>query len=368
MCREGKKVIDRVFGGEETLAPGFKCSLVHFKIRTLQNITDNFHKNREIGSGGFGKVYKGILHNGTMVAVKRANSMSEQRRKEFLTEIELISQLRHINVMPLFGFCEESNEMILVYEYMEQGTLMSHLYGSDKHKLTWKQRLQICIAAARGLHYIHTYSKNGIIHRDVKTSNILLDANLLAKISDFGLSEIGPGSECSHVITKVMGTDGYCDPEYYKTRQLTQKSDVYSFGVVQLEVLCARLVFNPTLPLKKRNLLIWAMEKLERAEVDPENLREIVDQTISRTIEGASLLIFVELIKKCLADNHADCPLMEDVIQDLRHALELQGDTVSDTNPDDGLSDLARHAFSVIMREFREARMMEFMHMGNLHM
>uniref|UniRef100_A0A7N2N738 Protein kinase domain-containing protein n=1 Tax=Quercus lobata TaxID=97700 RepID=A0A7N2N738_QUELO len=293
------------------------CSLCrYFSLTEIMAATNNFDKVFIIGAGGFGDVYKGYVNDGaTPVAIKRLKPGSQQGAQEFNIEIEMLSRLRHLHLVSLIGYCNDDSEMILVYDYMAHGTLRDHLYNTNYQPPCWKQRLQICIGAARGLNYLHTGATHTIIHRDMKSTNILLDDQWLAKVSDFGLSKFGPITSKSHVSTVVKGTFGYLDPEYYRFQQLTEKSDVYSFGVV----LCGRPPIIHTTEEHPMGLAAWVLQCYHNGKLD-----QIVDPSLKDEIEPECLKKFGEIVVNCLLDNGTKRLPMNDVVGGLELALELQ--------------------------------------------
>ncbi|XP_052174151.1 cold-responsive protein kinase 1 isoform X2 [Diospyros lotus] len=212
-----------------------------FSYNSLRSATKDFHPSNRIGRGGFGVVYRGVLRDGTIVAIKRLSTESTQGTNELLTEINMISKIHHLNLVELIGCCIEGSNRILVYEYLENNSLAHALLGPKaKHvSLGWPKRTAICMGTASGLAFLHEEAEPHIVHRDIKASNILLDENFHPKIGDFGLAKLFPDN-VTHISTRVAGTMGYLAPEYAMFGQLTKKADVYSFGVLVLEIISGR--------------------------------------------------------------------------------------------------------------------------------
>ncbi|KAM6574518.1 hypothetical protein CsatA_022845 [Cannabis sativa] len=224
---------------ETSKLSGMELITGSFTLRQLRAATDDFHSDNILGKGGFGSVYKGHLSDGTVIAVKQLSSKSRQGNREFITEIGMISGLQHQNLVKLYGCCIEGNQLLLVYEYMENNNLGHALFGKSGLKLDWSTRFNICVGIAKGLLFLHEGSPLKIVHRDIKATNVLLDRDLNAKISDFGLAKLHEEDD-SHISTRIAGTIGYMAPEYALWGYLTEKADVYSFGVVALEIVSGK--------------------------------------------------------------------------------------------------------------------------------
>lgn len=244
----------------EAVAKGIVTNNVKlFSYNSLRSATRHFHPSNRIGRGGFGVVYKGVLRDGTEVAIKTLSAESKQGTNEFLTEINMISSTRHANLVQLIGCCIEDANRILVYEYLENGSLASALLGSkSKHvNLDWPKRATICMGTASGLAFLHEEAEPHIVHRDIKASNVLLDKDFNPKIGDFGLAKLFPDN-VTHVSTRVAGTVGYLAPEYAMLAQLTKKADVYSFGVLLLEIISGKSSSKAAFGEELLVLLEWA--------------------------------------------------------------------------------------------------------------
>ncbi|KAI8566813.1 hypothetical protein RHMOL_Rhmol02G0071100 [Rhododendron molle] len=298
-----------------------------FSLDEVLIATNNFDDALVIGIGGFGKVYKGFIDDSaTIVAIKRLNAESKQGAGEFWMEVKMLSKLRHSNLAALIGYCNECQEMILVYEYIALGTLADHLYrlkttGSNTSffPLSWEERLEMCIGAARGLDHLHSGTNQSFIHRDVKSKNILIDKNWVVKISDFGLSKGPTSHSITHISTQVKGTFGYLDPDYFRTQRLTTKSDVYAFGVVLLEVLCGRPALDRKLSEEQMNLARWAQQCIKEGK-----LARVIDPSLSGQLAPSCLKSFVVLAKNCLNESPRSRPTMAEVLGRLELALLSQ--------------------------------------------
>ncbi|RWR90747.1 putative leucine-rich repeat receptor-like protein kinase [Cinnamomum micranthum f. kanehirae] len=300
---------------------GARC----FSYDELKSSTNNFSESNEIGSGGYGMVYKGILPGQQIVAIKRAQQGSMQGGLEFKTEIELLSRVHHKNLVNLIGFCFEKEEQMLVYEYVPNGTLKDSLSGRGGVHLDWKRRLRVALSSARGLAYLHELTDPAIIHRDVKSSNILLDEDLSAKVADFGLSKLVAGSPKGYVSTQVKGTPGYIDPEYYLTQQLSEKSDVYSFGVVMLELVTAKQ------PLEKGKYIVREVKIAMNPNDEHYGLSELMDPIIRNENNVISFRRFVNLALQCVEEQAEDRPMMSDVVKEIETMLQNER-VKTDTN------------------------------------
>ncbi|KAK9060700.1 hypothetical protein SSX86_021406 [Deinandra increscens subsp. villosa] len=295
------------------------CQL--YSLADIRLATKNFDDGLVIGRGGFGKVYKGHINgSSTSVAIKRLDSMSDQGAPEFRAEIETLSKLRHAHLVSLLGCCDDGEEMILVYDYMPNGTVYHHLHKTD-NPLSWMQRLWIGVGAARGLDYLHTGvgTQHGIIHRDVKSSNILLDENLAAKISDFGLAKVCPTNQPStYVHTGIKGTFGYLDPEIFMTGKFTRKSDVFAFGVVLFELLSGKhvVVYEDGEDL---SLARWAQTCVKERKLD-----QLVAIEIRGTLSPKSLKEFAQIAYCCVHSDPRQRPTMSEVVVTLQLSIALQ--------------------------------------------
>lgn len=301
------------------------CNLKSFTFNDLKNATRNFRADSLLGEGGFGYVFKGWLDENTLapckpgtgmvVAVKKLKSESFQGHRECLAEVNYLGQLHHENLVTLIGYCVESDNRLLVYEFMTKGSLENHLFRKGVQLMTWGKRMRVAIDVARGLSFLHSLDAN-VIYRDLKASNILLDSEFNAKLSDFGLARDGPDGDRTHVSTRVIGTRGYAAPEYVATGHLTPKNDVYSFGVVLLELLSGKRATGEENPGGAEETLVeWAKPFLS----DSRRVLRIMDTRLGGQYSKKGAQAAAALALHCLHIDPKHRPTMAEVLA----ALEL---------------------------------------------
>ncbi|KAM5586349.1 hypothetical protein ABKV19_005324 [Rosa sericea] len=298
-----------------------------FTLRQIKTATNNFDIANKIGEGGFGPVYRGLLSDNTAIAVKKLSAKSKQGNREFVNEIGMISALQHPHLVKLYGCCIEGNNLLLVYEYMENNSLARALFGPKESqvKLDWPTRHRICVGIARGLAYLHEESRLKIVHRDIKATNVLLDKNLFPKISDFGLAKLDEDDN-THISTRIAGTFGYMAPEYAMRGYLTDKADVYSFGILVLEMVSGRC--NTTYRSKEEcfYLLDWALLLKERA-----SLLDLVDPRLDSEFNKAEMITTINIALLCANVSSAVRPAMSSVVSMLEGRASVQ-EVVFDPN------------------------------------
>uniref|UniRef100_A0A7N0UJZ8 Protein kinase domain-containing protein n=1 Tax=Kalanchoe fedtschenkoi TaxID=63787 RepID=A0A7N0UJZ8_KALFE len=284
-----------------------------FTLAEVVAATDNFKPKSVLGEGGFGKVYKGYLQSVNQeVAIKKLDCNGLQGAREFVAEVVTLSSADHPNLVKLIGYCVAAEQRLLVYEFMPLGSLDRHLFDlePDKPKLDWYTRLKIAAGAAKGLEYLHDKMNPPTIYRDLKCSNILLGEGYHPKLSDFGLAKVGPSGDNTHVSTRVMGTYGYCAPEYAMTGQLTFKSDIYSFGVVLLELLTGRKAIDTTRPKKEQYLVAWARPLFK----DRTKFFLMADPELEGQYSRKSLFQALAISAMCINEQPTSRPAISEVV------------------------------------------------------
>ncbi|CAD5178321.1 unnamed protein product [Musa acuminata subsp. malaccensis] len=321
-----------------------------FTFSELKTATRNFRPDSVLGEGGFGSVFKGWVDEhtfaptkpgtGMVIAVKKLNQDGHQGHREWLAEVNYLGQLSHPNLVRLIGYCLEDEQRLLVYEFMQRGSLENHLFrrSSTVQPLSWNIRMRVALGAAKGLAFLHS-DKAKVIYRDFKASNVLLDSNYNAKLSDFGLAKDGPTGDKSHVSTRVMGTHGYAAPEYLATGHLTTKSDVYSFGVVLLELLSGRRALDRNRPIGEHNLVEWARPFL----ASKRKIFRVLDTRLGAQYPLATAQKASFIALQCLSTEARHRPAMAQVVSALE---ELQNAEVTDQSLRTGQNSSSQSGYS----------------------
>lgn len=332
-----------------------------FTYADLATATNGFSKSNMLGEGGFGCVYKGVLSNGQVVAVKQLKSGASQGEKEFQAEVEIISRVHHRHLVSLVGYCIAESQRLLVYDYVANDTLEYHLHKRKGGPvMDWATRIKVASGAARGLAYLHEDCHPRIIHRDIKSANILLDNNFEAQVSDFGLAKLTSDAN-THVTTRVMGTFGYLAPEYASSGKLTEKSDVFSFGVVLLELLTGRKPVDVSQPPGEESLVEWARPILAQVESE-EDLELLVDPSLNGVFDSKEMMRMAKVAAACVRHSANKRPRMGQVVRALEGETSLSdltggskpghsnvyGSSFSSTDYENG-------SYSADMRRFRMA-------------
>ncbi|XP_062150486.1 proline-rich receptor-like protein kinase PERK8 [Alnus glutinosa] len=300
---------------------GVSNSRSWFTYEELIQATNGFSTQNLLGEGGFGCVYKGVLTDGRDVAVKQLKIGGGQGEREFRAEVEIISRIHHRHLVSLVGYCISERQRLLVYEFVQNDTLHRHLHGEGQPVMDWATRLKVAVGSARGLAYLHEDCHPRIIHRDIKSSNILLNTNFEARVADFGLAKLALDSN-THVTTRVMGTFGYMAPEYATSGKLTEKSDVYSFGVVLLELITGRKPVDSSQPLGDESLVEWARPLLTEA-LEDEDFDRLVDPTLEKNYVAIEMFRMIEAAAACVRHSAARRPRMSLVVRALETVDEF---------------------------------------------
>ncbi|KAL4309349.1 hypothetical protein GQ457_01G003570 [Hibiscus cannabinus] len=315
---------------ENSELQGLDLQTGYFSLRQIKAATNNFDSANKIGEGGFGPVYKGVLSDGTVIAVKQLSSKSKQGNREFVNEIGMISALQHPNLVKLYGCCIDGNQLLLIYEYLENNSLARALFGREEQRLNldWSTRKKISLAIARGLAYLHEESRLKIVHRDIKATNVLLDKDLNAKISDFGLAKLDE-EENTHISTRIAGTIGYMAPEYAMRGYLTDKADIYSFGVVLLEIVSGKSNTNYKPKEEFVFLLDWAYVQQEQG-----NLLELVDPSLGSKYSKQEALRMLNLALLCTNPSPTLRPSMSSVVSMIEGKVPVQAPLIKRKDSD----------------------------------
>ncbi|XP_050264289.1 probable serine/threonine-protein kinase PBL19 [Quercus robur] len=306
-----------------------------FSFQELREATNGFNRLLKIGEGGFGSVYKGTIKppdgrgEPTVVAIKKLNTKGLQGHKQWLAEVQFLGVVNHQHLVKLLGYCavdgERGIQRLLVYEFMPNRSLEDHLFNRALPTLPWKRRLDIILGSAEGLAYLHGGLEVQVIYRDFKSSNVLLDEDFKAKLSDFGLAREGPQGDHTHVSTAVVGTYGYAAPEYVDTGHLTIQSDIWSFGVVLYEILTGRRVLERNRPAMEQKLLEW----VKQFPADTNKFSMIIDPRLRNQYSIAAARKIAKLADSCLIKNAKDRPTMSQIVERLKEAIQVSEEGIA---------------------------------------